>query len=233
MTEKKPLTGSIEQSKFFEQQVNLKSNYNPNSKDNVSYQLDSERNTKKISKCLVHITCETAKIIKNKLQEYICIVNNEHKAGIQRLVEMEQIFNTIPKDMKERLKSLQQELIKSRTHIDEIRNNLRTLRINLKQPLECFVFLKHFREPIKAHIIALEPKTNGFDIKYLDENKKEKFLSNIKFDQLCIGHSNENITKPTDECILENINCQKGGSNIIKDMKGGAIDDSISTDSLC
>jgi hypothetical protein len=223
MTEKKPLSGSIEQSNFFEHQVNLKSNYNPKSKDNVSYQLDSERNTKKISKCLVHITCETAQNIKSKLQEYICIVNNEHKIGVQHLTEMEKIFNAIPKDMRDRLKSLKHELSQSRTHIDEVRHNLRTLRINLKEPLDCFVFLKHFREPIKARIIALEPKNNGFDIKYHDENKKEQILSNIKFDQLCIGQSNENITKPTDECILENNNCQQGGS----------IDDSISTDNLC
>jgi hypothetical protein len=216
-------TGDLDQSKFFEHQVNLKAKYNVKSDDSKTYQIDSERNTQKVSKCLVHITCETARIIKGKLQEYICIINNDHKASVYHLVEMEKIFNQIPKEMRDKLKPLQQELVKSKTQIDEIRNKLRTIQINLKEPLDCFVFLKHFREPIKAKIIALEPKSNGFNIRYHDENNKEKFLSDIKFDQLCIGQSNENITKPVDECILQNNPCQMGG----------AIDDSVSTDSLC
>ena len=208
----------LDESKFFSKQVHMKTKATPD-----SYDVISEKNHTGISTCTVHITCETAKTLKKKLQEHICSVNTNHNKTLEKLINMDTIYKELPQEIKNNLKSLEQELHKAKLKIDETRNTSRLQKIYLKEYLDCSVFLQHFREPIKAKIMILEPKNNAFDIKYIDENKKEKIVTGIKFGQLCIGESNENITKPDQSCILEHTKCE---------MTGGG-DPPLITDDLC
>ena len=207
--------------------VKLNTSYDIKSDDEKEYSVESQE-INKLVKCMVYITCENAGKIKKLLQEQVTKYNTEHKEKFEKIAEVEKCVKENLVELKDELTVLTNDIEKAKKALDERRNKMRVETISCKIPAH--INIKGIHDKFEALVVKIHPKNASFDIEYIDENKKNKSFSGIYFNQLCIVDDKNTYEKAT-SCDL------KGGAKKSKKskkvMKGGSMEDSISTDSLC
>jgi hypothetical protein len=256
----KQATSSVSETKYLKSQTKIDAAFDLKSPDSENYKFNINESDVKQGKgvdprlfsCLVHVSCENAKVLKEKLQNHICSANQEHNQLDILLKEINQTLQKINNLSNGKytleFKNLSQEFIKTTQKIDQMRFNQRSKDIMLEGNLQIpvFITIKGFKDINEAKIVKISPSVGKFTISYTDAKGKVQTLSGIEFGKLCVG-SGEGLhsTDPAKGCDLPNVDCplqggkrktsKKGSkSKKSKKMVGGGNDvDSISTNSLC
>lgn len=234
----------LNEDKYRNPQTKIESKFNPNSPDDQNYEMKSQSAPElSISKCLVHITCEDAAKLKKILQNHICEANKRHFESKKELEKTVSMLKSYPPSAQKHVQSIIKELNHSKEKLEEARNEDRKREFDIPEDtdIEVFITLSGYRDLVKAKVSKIDPDIGSFNIIYQDGDKNKEFTG-IKFEQLCIGESADNINRPATNCTLEDNACQlEGGgknkskslSKKVKKMNGGSMESSISTDSLC
>lgn len=263
----KQATSSVSETKYLKSQTKVDSGFDHRSPDSENYKFDAKESDVKQGKgvdpklfsCLVHISCENAKLLKEKLQKHICAANQEHNQLEIHLKELQQSLDKINnlENGKYSLdfKNLTNEYTRVSQKIDELRFAQRTREIVLEgdQQITVFITIKGYTDINEAKIVKITPRDGKFSISYTDAKGKPQVLSGIEFSKLCIGTGEGiHVKDPAKGCDLPNVDCplqggkrktsrkasKKGSKKSKKSKKsrkmvGGGDVDSISTNSLC
>lgn len=236
----KQTASDLNEDKFKNPQIKVEAKFNPNSPDEENYVMNSlQVPESSVSKCLVHISCEDAGKLKKLLQDHICNANKRHFENKQKIEKIVNDLQSYPAETQSHVKGIIKELNNTKEKLEDARNEDRKREFDVPADTEIpvFITLSGFRDLVEAKVTKIDPDMGSFDISYT-EKEKVKVFSGIKFEQLCIGESRENINRPAKDCKLEDNTCNlEGGSKSkskkVKKMRGGSVESSISTDSLC
>ena len=252
----KQATSSVSETKYLKSQTKIDSAFDLKSPDSENYKFNINESDVKQGKgvdprlfsCLVHISCDNAKVLKEKLQNHICAANKEHNQLDIHLKELQQTLEKINGlgngKYSLEFKNVSSEIVKVSQKIDQLRFAQRSKDIILESSLQIpvYITIKGYKDINEAKIIKISPSVGKFTISYTDAKGKSQTLSGIEFGKLCVG-SGEGLqsTDPAKGCELPDVECSLNGgrrkgskkSKKSKKMVGGGDADSISTNSLC
>jgi len=254
----KQATSSVSETKSLKSQSKIDSSFDLKSPDSENYKFNVKESDVKPGKgvdpklfyCLVNISCDNAKKLKQKLQSHICQANQDHsqiEALINQMKEtLNQINNLGNGKYSLEFKNVVKEVTKVSQKVDDIRLKERMKEIILEgdQQLPVYITIKGYTDLNEAKIIKILPRDGKFAISYTDAAGKSQILSGIEFSKLCVGSGEGlNVKEPSKGCELPDVECAlKGGkrktskkSKKSRKMVGGGDNDleSISTNSLC
>ena len=260
----KQATSSVSETKYLKSQSKIDSAFDLKSPDSENYKFDVRETDlkqgkgvdQKLFSCLVHISCENAKILKDKLQRHICAANQEHNEldiQIKNLQSTLQSINSLGNGKYySHFTKVNSEVTSVAQKIDELRLKQRSTEITLvdDQQIPVYITVKGYTDLNDAKITKISPGVGKFTISYTDAKGAPQVLSGIDFGKLCVGSGEGlQVKDPSKGCDLPNVDCPlKGGkrktskkgskkgskkSKKSRKMIGGGDLDSISTNSLC
>ncbi len=191
--------------------------------------LDLSSEKKNTMDCMVYVTCENAKLIRERLISHLENSTDTLKTIKSNIDEVKTLLEKIKEDPTVKKSNLTISWIAAQiisaialmNTLEQQQKSVVNGVIELKDDnmIEIWVELKSQKnkEMTKAQIISLNPKIGTFTIQYENAKSKKKEFSDIQFSEICVGTSSAytsmTIAKPDHSCEIrpaENVG-QTGG----------------------